>query len=147
MIAKLLMLMTGSLLIAADIPKKEAAEEELEKLQGTWNLVTREINGKAFAFPEASQVGWIIKGNKVLSRPGDDKEVATIAIDPTRTPRLLDWTALKTKRVFEAIYMLEDDTWKICINRAEEGGKDRPAEFTTNDKDGWEIWILKRQKP
>ena len=69
-----LMALTVGLLVAADAPKDEAAKKDLEKLQGTWALVSAERDGKrlpdaevkktkitfagdTFVFPDASGIG------------------------------------------------------------------------------------------
>jgi C-terminal processing protease CtpA/Prc len=46
----------------------------------------------------------------------------------------------------EGIYVVDDDTLKICVNPATDGVKERPGEFSTKDKPGHRLLVFKRDK-
>ena len=51
------------LLIGADAPKDDAAKKELEKFQGTWQLVSAETDGKVAPEEQVKQTRVVIKGS------------------------------------------------------------------------------------
>ncbi len=142
----LAMLFLGSgFAISAAGPGDEPARKELAKLQGTWKLVAVEIGGQAFEYPDDVQLRWVVEDTRV-TRMDDGKLLFALTVDPTAKPKTLDLTRMGTERSMEAIYSLSEDTWRICINPATDGARERPAEFATKDKPGWKIWLLKRDK-
>jgi uncharacterized protein (TIGR03067 family) len=117
------------------------AKEKLAPLQGGWKLESFEVNG------EASDLGtsfwWYIKGDKVLY---GGSELAKLVVDPGTSPKCIDVAFKEPKRVLEGIYIIEDDTLKICVNNATDGVKERPGEFSTKDKSGHRLLVFKRDK-
>jgi hypothetical protein len=74
------------------------AKKELERFQGTWDLVGREFDGKAAAEDDVKVMEGklVIKGDQVTytSRGSEPREV-TFKIDPTAKPRAIEWTVTK----------------------------------------------------
>ena len=155
-------------LIAADAAQENATKKEMEKLQGTWQLVAAEIfrAGSAFKGPkeEVELEKVIIKGdNWTLRREavGDKKsgleikegseERARYHLGATKEPKTIDlvWTDGDRKgQTFPGVYSLEGDTLKICYARE---GSVRPtgftAEATKQIKDHCVLMVLKRKMP
>src|SRR5262245_57561461 len=75
-----------SALIAADA---DDAKQELEKLQGTWLLVSGERDGKPFTEEEVKQTKLIVKGNTFRVPKSDvgTAQEGTFKIDPTKKPK------------------------------------------------------------
>jgi uncharacterized protein (TIGR03067 family) len=123
---------------ADDQPKKDATAA----LQGGWKFTTLEMDGKPVELGEFSY-WWVIKGDKVFY---GGKELAKLTADTTTTPKCLDLAFRNPDRVYEAVYSIEDDTLKICINRQTEGVKERPNSFSTEGKSEWRVLVFKRDK-
>jgi uncharacterized protein (TIGR03067 family) len=132
----LLVLALVLLLTAFPDARGEDAKSDLAKLKGTW---IRELNGKTFIVH--------FNGEKFATifefAEGTTTSSGTITIDPSRTPRHMDWKfvaatgrgeKLKGKTA-QTIYHLDGDTFKFCA-RKNEG---RPREFP--DKEGVDDYI------
>jgi uncharacterized protein (TIGR03067 family) len=117
------------------------AKEKLAPLQGGWKFESIEVDGSPSEMDTA--FWWYIKGDKVLY---GGSELATLTVDPGTSPKCIDLTFKEPKRVLEGIYVVADDTLKICVNQATDGVKERPGEFTTKDKSGHRLLVFKRDK-
>jgi uncharacterized protein (TIGR03067 family) len=137
-----MLLLLAAPLRAADRPAETKADKRLADLQGTWKLISIEMNGEANDL-SGSQPRWVIKGDKVLY--GGD-ELAVLTADASATPKLLDVQLLNPKRVFEGIYVVEDERLKFCLNKQTEGVKERPQAFSTKDHENWRLLIFQRDR-
>src|SRR5205807_20723 len=54
---------------------------------------------------------------------------------------------LATKKTYEGIYTVDNDTLKICLNGLADGVKDRPGDFTTKDNANRRLLVFQRDKP
>jgi uncharacterized protein (TIGR03067 family) len=131
--AIVILTLTGSLLLADD-PRQAAIQKELDKLQGEWELVSAERDGKTIP-PEQfknervtcnGDQMTVTKGGKVLQR-------SHLVLDPTATPRTFvrDITEGVNKGAkHHGIYEVEGDTFKECRVNAD---KERPREFSSKN--------------
>jgi len=126
--------------LAADDKDKK---EEPAALQGSWKLTTYEVDGKASDVLDNLSVWWIIKGDKVFY---GGQELAKLKADATTKPQCLDLAFTKPERNFEAIYSVEKDMLKICVNKMTEGTKERPSGFETEGKADWRLLVFKKDK-
>jgi uncharacterized protein (TIGR03067 family) len=117
-------------------------KQDLAELQGAWKLVSIESNGKALELTDR-QPRWVIQGDKVLYG-GED--LARLTVDVKAMPKLVDLKFASPDKVYEAIYTIEKDTLKICLNRQSEGVKERPLVFSTKDKANWRLLVFERDK-
>jgi uncharacterized protein (TIGR03067 family) len=124
---------------AAPAPPEEKGPAEL---QGAWKLTGLESGGEERDLG-TTRVRWVIKGDKVLY---GGEEWAVLAADPKATPKTFDLTLADGKKTFEGVYSVEDDTLKICLNGQSGGVKERPQEFTTQDKPNLRLLVFKRDK-
>jgi uncharacterized protein (TIGR03067 family) len=144
-----LTVLTVTLLFAADASKDDAAKKDLEKLQGTWALVSAERDGKklsgeevkktritfkgdSFAFPDASGIGTSQKG--------------IIKVYPSKTPKWMDSKATNATAKGEislGIYEIAGDDYKVCFAPP---GKGRPKEFASKPGSGHILQLWKREK-
>jgi uncharacterized protein (TIGR03067 family) len=153
MIANAALALLTVVAIASDAPD-EAVKKEKEKLQGTWVVESAEVDGNTI--DDLKGVKMVFAGDKVTWRmDGIDREV-TYSIDPTKSPKHIDFTfeGKCVKTVGKDVYQLEGDTLKVC-NRAvsatfdkdgkliEEKVAERPEKL--DSKDGI-LLILKRHK-
>jgi uncharacterized protein (TIGR03067 family) len=120
----------------------DAAKEKLASLQGVWKIDSLEVDGKPAELPEIS-FWWTIRGDKVLY---GGSELGVLTIDPEISPKCIDLALRESKRGFEGIYSIEDNTLKICLKEATDSVRERPGEFATKGKEGYRLLVLKRDK-
>jgi uncharacterized protein (TIGR03067 family) len=136
-------LLAGLVLVSAPAfaaGQEGGAKKELAALRGAWKVVSLEINGESEEVSGKPPV-WIIRDDKVLY---GGEELATLTVDPATSPRSVDLSFAKPKRVVEGIYALDGDKLKLCVNRQSEGAKERPNEFATKDKPEWRLLVFER---
>jgi uncharacterized protein (TIGR03067 family) len=133
-------------LIAAN-PDDDAAKKDLEKLQGNWQLISMERDGKKTPQEDAKKITLTIQGNKfVLRKDGEVISEGTMSLDPTRKPKEIDETITtgpNKGKVFSAIYEIDDEHHKICFAAA---GKERPTAFSSLPGSGQLLQVWKREK-
>jgi uncharacterized protein (TIGR03067 family) len=92
---------------------------DLDLMQGTWNLVSAMENGKALPENEVKQTTIVVKGN-TFRFPGLAEDATaragTFKLDATKNPREMDSTS-DEKEVSLGIYELESDSYKIVSLR------------------------------
>jgi uncharacterized protein (TIGR03067 family) len=149
----------ATLFVAAD-SKDEAVKKDLERLQGTWVVVGGEEKGDVFTREEAKREGrsLVVKGNSFnWFKRGREKEKATVRLDPTKRPAVLDFIYPggqgETGNTNHAIYSLDGDRLTICVSRKFQPNRpeERPKKLTTKkgengDLSGMVLLILERQK-
>jgi len=145
----ILILLAAGFLIAADIPKEDAARKDQEKLQGVWKGLTGEHNGDKLKDADVEMIRLTFKEDKLSARSPDGqvKEVATYKLDPGKKPPALDLVLKEgpdKDKTALGIYQLDGDMLKLCIAKP---GKDRPAEFATKPDSDTALMVLKREKP
>ena len=88
----------------------------------------------------------IVKGASMTYTTGDHSRKATIAVDPSKSPRTIDVTlddGPEKGMVAPGIYQIKGDELLVCGAQA---GKDRPTGFTAKAGAGWTLMALKRVK-
>jgi uncharacterized protein (TIGR03067 family) len=134
-----------STLLGANAAQDEAAKKDLDSLQGVWQCVSMEIDGKSMPADQVKALKLTFKGNKASHPGADDKvEEAIVKLDPTKKPKAIDFSPLAGSdngAAIQAIYSLEKDTLKICG-----ASKDttRPTEFKAGK--GVTLVVLTREK-
>lgn len=121
----------------------QTAQEAKDKgLQGTWKLVSFEVNSESRDFTE-NPPWWVIEKNKVLY---GGTELAEIAADATTTPKCFDLSFKNPQKTLEGIYAIEGEKLKICVNSQSDGVKERPSSFDVKDHPGWRLLVFQRVK-
>jgi RNA polymerase sigma-70 factor (ECF subfamily) len=131
---------------------EDAATKETRLLQGTWQGVDLEFDGKKAPAFEAKDLLMIFEGEDIImkgvNRPAPPRgRGSRFKLDATRTPKAIDITprdGQEAGQTAAAIYSLEKDRLMICI------GKDpgrRPTEFQTRAGDGRALFVLERVGP
>jgi uncharacterized protein (TIGR03067 family) len=133
---------------AADEAKEEAVKKELQAFQGTWRLISRELDGKKASEEELKdRVVVFDAAGKVSARHGDKITFeAAWKIDPTKKPKAVDSTSTLGENKGKTnlgIYELEGDTLRVCLGPI---GKERPTEFSSKPGSGNRLFRLEREK-
>jgi len=121
----------------------------LAKLDGSWQVVGHETNGKPASEEHWRKVQFVFKGNQ-LTFKGDDileRKVAkiTLVIDPATTPRVIDLKIVAGEfkgTTLEGVYEIKNDRLKICFRNDET--KNRPTNFSTKDDSNLVLVVLER---
>jgi len=144
---RLLILLAASLLLAADA-KEDEGKKERKKLQGTWSVVSIEVNGEQVPMKDFKDFRWVITADKITWKDGKRDQDFNYELGPTQKPKTIDLLfpergAQAKDQAIPGIYSLEGDTLKISY-----GKKKRPAEFKTQKGgDKQALFVLKREKP
>jgi uncharacterized protein (TIGR03067 family) len=138
-------LAAGSFAADAEKAKKEKLiQKELSLLEGTWQLVSAETDGKKLAEEQVKKIRVVIKAGKHTVHIGDKvaaKEVS-FRVDPTTKPKQVEDT-LTDGRKIKGIYELDGDTLRSCVAPI---GKDRPRELSGKKGTGNTLRVFKRVK-
>jgi len=133
---------------AGEGDRREAVKKDLERLQGSWTLVSMESEGNEAPADHIEGWGAVYEGDTLTLKVKDQvRRRGIITIDPTRTPRAIntwDQDGPYQDQTVAGIYELEGDTLKLCFSRP---GEARPTEFSTKKGPGFLVVVYKRQKP
>jgi uncharacterized protein (TIGR03067 family) len=133
------------LMFSTTLAQDDAAKKDLDRLQGVWQVVSMEIDGKVAPADEFKGLNLTFKGNKASQLINGKNEEASIKLDPSKKPKAIDMTPLigpDKGMTIVGIYSIEGDNLRICIAKA---GVDRPSEFKGGK--GVVFFVLKRHKP
>jgi uncharacterized protein (TIGR03067 family) len=124
---KLVLVLAVCLLLGAD--KKEDVKKDQDKLQGTWTVVSAELDGNKL--PQDQAKGELVfKGDKYSYSAGGETGEGTYKIDPSKKPKTMDAVPADGPfkgQTVEEIYEVEGDELKICLATP---GTKRPTDFT-----------------
>jgi uncharacterized protein (TIGR03067 family) len=132
--------LAGTLLAAQD-PKAPALQGDLAKIQGAWQVVSAELNGKPDPSRQGARV--VFTGGAVTRTSPTAAAKGTFRLDAAAKPGAIDLTYTEGPdkgKTFQGIYSLEGDTLKFCFSL-------RPTEFTSKPTTGSLLLVLQREKP
>jgi uncharacterized protein (TIGR03067 family) len=122
--------------------------KDLDAMQGTWKVVELSEKGEKVAAKETAPVEVVILATKMtFNDDGKFREEITLTVDAKQNPKTLDMKYTKggnTGKMQTAIYAIEGDTLKICINEKKNGA--RPTEFTSTKENEFALVVLKKAK-
>lgn len=140
------------LLLAAppEAPKfTEAAQKELKKLEGKWDLIQVDRDGKSTTLKNG-EATITIKGTKWTAMVGDMvlQEFEVVALDPKTKPACIDFKTIprgkREAQTYEAIFKLEGDLLYYVVYNGKD--KNRPTTFDPPSDSDTQLVILKRVK-
>jgi uncharacterized protein (TIGR03067 family) len=118
---------------------------DLDGMQGTWNLVSAMQDGKALPEDKVKQTTIVIEGD-AFRFPGLAEDATaragTFKLDPTKQPKEMDSTSTE-KEVMLGIYELGGDSYKVCFAPV---GKPRPTDFGSTPGSGQILQVWERKK-
>jgi uncharacterized protein (TIGR03067 family) len=132
--------------LAAEAPAEDAAKKEYTRFEGTWKIVSVEVEGAKQEEGLLKNARIILKGDKFTFKQGDMSTPGTFKVDVTTKPRTIDVTFTggpDKGQTLHGIYELDGDTYKVCLAMP---GKDRPKEFVSKPGSGHVLEVLKREK-
>jgi uncharacterized protein (TIGR03067 family) len=112
------------------------------ELQGHWKLAILGFEGREIKMRD-NMPCWVIKADQVAF---GGEPLARLIVDPATTPPILDVCYVDSARVFEAVYAVEGDRLKICVNQRTQGVKERPLDFVTEGHPERRLLIFQRQE-
>jgi uncharacterized protein (TIGR03067 family) len=118
---------------------------ELEALQGTWSIVSLEIDGQKMEGVPSAQV--IVKGDRFTTNSMGATYEGRVEVDAAQTPKhfnLVFTEGPEKSNTNRGIYELDGDLWRMCLNMA---GGERPASFATSPASGLALETLQRGAP
>jgi uncharacterized protein (TIGR03067 family) len=111
---------------------KDPMKEDIKKLEGTWEVVAMEYNGRQIPMELIQRRGLrlIIAKGKCIKETRLRDQVRqvqyTLKLDPAKKPKQIDFQREQTTAAIQAIYSLEGDRLIVCEPRI---GAGRPSEF------------------
>jgi uncharacterized protein (TIGR03067 family) len=129
--------------------RNKAIATELEKLRGTWQLLSAESDGKKTPDEQVKQIRVIIDGDHHTVMFGQKAVVHKVrfTLDPTTDPKSiedqLDQEPYKGKKI-RGIYRLEGDRLMSCVGPID---GPRPTEFIAKPGSGWTLRRFRRVEP
>jgi uncharacterized protein (TIGR03067 family) len=144
-VTTLLLLLGTGLVPAAEPASKGGATGDSAKLQGTWSIVSVEINGLPLDAEKLKDARLSIQGNRYSFRLEDTRLEFTFKVDASKSPKAIDLMVVEGSlkgKVFPGIYKLENGGYTIC--RATVPGKDRPTIFAAPANSGLMLVVWKR---
>jgi uncharacterized protein (TIGR03067 family) len=129
------------------VSQNRAAEDGKTELEGTWDLVSLERDGKAVEPQKNTRA--IFSGSIFVIKVGD-KMIAggNFTVDAAQKPKATDATYTEgpdKEKSFKGIYQIDGDTLKFC--RAGSPDQKRPTEFKTKAGTNGVASVYKRAKP
>jgi uncharacterized protein (TIGR03067 family) len=129
------------------------AQDDRQKIQGTWALKAMEIGGKN-VLEDKDQAKALQNFTVVITAERitvqfskEEHHEASYKLAPARNPKELDLTFLEGRdkgKTSPAIYKLEGDTLTLCGTDA---GQPRPTEFKTRPGGKETFMVFQRVKP
>ena len=122
----------------------DETQQELDRLQGTWNLESVETKGKQVPKDEIMRNTLVIKGDEFIRMSWEKKQpAATFKIDPTKRPKTIDQMFKDNDGrlvVRPGIYELDGDTLRLAF------ANERPKELKTTSDSALVITTYRREK-
>ncbi len=118
--------------------------DHLSRLQGKWRVTALEVNGAEAPRDQLASNSITIKGTRFTATgPGSFYE-GEMSIDPAAQPKRLSVAMEKGPelRVLNAIYEINGDTLRICLNV---NGRPAPKAFATKPGDECALETLVRE--
>jgi uncharacterized protein (TIGR03067 family) len=119
---------------------------DASKLQGTWRIVTLEMNGAAMPSAMLVEAKIVVEGDRFVSLGMGGPYTGLMTIDEVASPKRFsvkfDGDGPESGRTNNAIYELAGDDWRICLHV---GGGPAPTFFATQPGDGCALETLVRE--
>ena len=118
---------------------------DLKKLQGTWEIVTLEVEGARMDEGAFRGSRIVVKGDSFTTISMGATYAGKLKLDASAAPRKLDLRfeeGPEKGNTSFGIYTLDGDRWTICLTVT---GRNRPTEFATRAGSGHALETLERR--
>jgi len=143
-------LVVSTLAVAAfaDDAKNEAIKKYHEQIQGTWRVVSLEINGNRASDDDAKKITIVNGADGTWTARSDGQDIlkGTSNVDPTKDPRqveLIPDDGENKGKQYLGIYELSETTRKLCVAPPDRG---RPTTFASLPGSDVILVVLEREK-
>jgi uncharacterized protein (TIGR03067 family) len=139
------LLLVGTALVGGAFGSRDATKDDAAKLQGIWEIVSVEIEGKAVPMDDLKASRLIVEGKRYSFKLGKIDLEFTFRLNASETPKAIDLIVAEGAdkgSVYRGIYTLEKDRYKIC--RTTNPGRDRPTAFATRPNSGTMMVVWRR---
>jgi uncharacterized protein (TIGR03067 family) len=143
-ITSLLIVSTG-LVVGSGFVYQDSAKTEAAELQGTWTIVSVELEGQPLAMDNLNGARLTVQGQRYSFRHEGVKLEFTCSVDASKSPKTIDLEVaegLDKGNVYRGIYQLDQDRYTIC--RGYMPDEDRPTAFATGPGSGLMMVVWKR---
>jgi uncharacterized protein (TIGR03067 family) len=126
--------------------KADKTSNDMDSLQGTWEVVSAEFEGRPDPLPVRKHDRQIFEKDKQTITDGFSSLITRFTIDASKRPKTIDFLDFSGPHmVGKGIYLLDGDSLRLCFS-LDEKGNDRPKEFKTTRGEKTVLRILKRLK-
>jgi uncharacterized protein (TIGR03067 family) len=128
--------------------KPPSVHDELQRLQGTWQVESWEEGGKPVAAAELKKRAVFFGADAIVFKQ-DNKvlKAGLVKLDPGKTPRTftaMTKTPAREEAVLLGVYEFGPDTVTLCFDPA---GQTRPTAVKADAKAGFTVAVLRKPKP
>lgn len=129
---------------ATSVAAQDPVAEEFKKLEGGWMVVAAEQRGKPFDAIRGGAL--IIEGRNFFLRTAAKNELkGELRIDPSKSPKQLDFVHAEGGVVWHAIYSVDEEMFRL--NYVDASGRDpRPTLFATSSDSAGTVIVMNRMK-
>lgn len=114
----------------------DPAQEELQKLNGTYRMIKGEEGGQPLDPQIVRTAKLVLNGDEHVVTLGNETIRGRHKLNPLETPKSIDATDTTGRfagKTTKGIYKFEDGQFSVCFAPPDEA---RPTDFTTKDKPG-----------
>ncbi len=126
-----------------------ASKGDLDLLQGTWQVVAIEADGRKVPDDRIQkiQLQWIVSGDKfTVHRADRPDQIGTLTLDTSANPKRLTVALGSTPPLrIQAIYSLEGNKLRVCLMTDEKPGISYPTEFASKQAPPTDLLTLERR--
>lgn len=136
-VTSLLLFAVTGLLLAAKPANLDPNQRDLAQLQGTWAILSVEVDGRTLPMEDIKNSRLTIRGNRYSFALEQARLEMTFTLDANATPKAIDLLVTDGSdqgNVYRGIYDLEEGLYSIC--RSMSPNQERPTEFATRPGSG-----------
>ena len=148
MLRRMLFIFTACSFTAVIALAGDKSASDAKNLQGSWQAVYLEANGKKSPDDQVKELQLVFKGNQVFTvKPEGEGQMCKFKLGASKKLNTIDLSPADGKgKPAAGIYSLKNRQLKVCINLFGKDTARRPTEFKTHEGDGVGFAILDRAK-